>query len=86
MDSYKECACYIPELDSCCLPGYGGRRYIKCWCKKGSPDEFCVGLSNFLKSKPKDLDVETLKELDKYMVYISYERSSLLDMLNSLMV
>jgi len=84
MDSYTKCKCYMPEYGTCSLPAHSGQRYIQCWCKESKPEEFCIWLSNFLKSKPKNLSAGASKELDKYMVYISLNRVSFADLLANL--
>lgn len=58
IESYKDCAWYMPEIDKCKLPGIGGERYARCFCKKGQLNEFCIWITKFLKSAPKDVDID----------------------------
>ena len=58
IESYKDCVWYIPEIDKCKLPGICGERYSNCICKKGQLNEFCIWITKFLKSVPKDVDID----------------------------
>jgi len=73
VDSYKECVWYIPEIDKCKLPGICGHKYSKCGCKEEKMDEFCIWITKFIKSTPKDIEIEREKSedvTDKYGFYV----------------
>ena len=61
VESYKDCVWYVPKIDKCKLLGICGEKYSDCACKKGQLNEFCVWITKFLKSVPKDV------EIDEYM-------------------
>jgi hypothetical protein len=53
IDSYEDCVWYMGN-GKCKLPGRDGK-YSKCFCKSGAEmDEFCIWITKFLKSTPKD--------------------------------
>lgn len=58
VESYKDCVWYIADKDKCKLPGICGHRYSNCACKEGQLNEFCIWITKFLKSAPKDVDVD----------------------------
>ena len=70
--SYKDCVWYMSDIDKCKLPGILGERYSNCTCKNGQLNEFCIWITKFLKSAPKDVDeyvseyLPTVKE-DEYI-------------------
>lgn len=73
VESYKDCVWYIPEIDRCKLPGICGERYSKCFCKEGQLNEVCIWITKFLKSAPKDIEIDEVKSegvSDKYNYYV----------------
>ena len=62
IDSYKDCAWYIKDLDKCKLPNLRGTN-SECYCKNGMRD-FCVWVTKFMKSGTEPL--ENNKEVDMY--------------------
>jgi len=58
VESYKDCIWYVSGIDRCKLPGILGERYSECSCKECKLDEFCIWITKFLKSAPKDIDVD----------------------------
>lgn len=57
-ESYKDCVWYMPKIDKCKLPGICGEKYSNCACKKGQLNGFCVWITKFLKSTPKDIEID----------------------------
>lgn len=88
VESYKDCVWYIPEIDKCKLPG-AEEKYSKCTCKKDMK-EFCIWITKFIRSTPKDVDLD--KEVsesvaNKYGLYVldrDNEDSYLIDVLSKL--
>lgn len=69
--SYKDCSWYVPKMDKCKMPGVG-KKYSECTCKKEMKD-FCIWITKFIKSTPKDikLDKEIQEDVtDKYGLYV----------------
>ena len=84
VDSYKDCVWYVPEIDRCKLPGICGERHSKCGYKEGKLNDVCIWVTKFLKSAPKDveLDMKMSNDLaDRYGFYVmddnSYDESFL---------
>ncbi len=57
VNSYKDCALYIKEIDKCRIP-VCNKPHSECMCKESEMDEFCVWITKFMKSSP------DLQELD----------------------
>ena len=60
-------------IDRCKLPGILGERYSECSCKECKLDEFCIWITKFLKSAPKDIEIDREKPegvSDKYGYYV----------------
>ena len=73
VESYEDCVWYIPEIDKCKLPGICEERYSKCNCKEGKLNEVCIWITKFLKSTPKDIELDREKPegvSDKYNYYV----------------
>lgn len=74
VESYEDCVWYMPEIDSCKLPGICGERYSECFCKEGQLNEVCVWITKFLKSTPEDIEIDKVEAKDlasKYGYYVA---------------
>jgi len=83
VNSYEDCIWYLKDIDKCKMPGLN-RKYSECECKNGEMKEFCIWVTKFIKSTPRENsdDIELPKDLS--MTYEDKTSEDFLDFLNNL--